>query len=497
MAVSLSLLTVFALALAGISVLPRRDAVAAPLASATPTASRVALVSTPAQQVIETTMTSDIGPGWRAASDLLWTGGTPFDSTCGRPPVDAALAANRVFDIPGRQVVVTVSAYSAGAGPVALKGWNDVISGCSGAVVSTSTTATPGAEALVAGLAAADSRPAVAVLFWRRGDIVASVTTVGASPAGLAEAAARVDGALLAPMGGRCVTISSALSDAGRSPWVAASVQGGAFTGLTTAVPVQVTPLPLPTPPAGVSAVPSTFVPTPVPSVSYPERPADPVWPAELPTPLATPVTPVRPSPAPAVTTYPSRLDDTVGPGCGWAFTGQVKPPFNEGQEALLAQSRAQQALADLAQGQQDWQAATLDYWEAVPLYQTQAQVFAAYAKTVQQVALAWDAISKQRSDYDLALAAYNAAVEARSQFFLDLAAAQAAYDAATAACQAQPSDSASPSDTPSPSAASPSSSASPTATPTCPPPIPQILTETPPPVPLVPTPPPDPRPTG
>jgi hypothetical protein len=257
-------------------------------------------------------------------------------------------------------------------------------------------------------------------------------------------------------------------------------------------VPVHVTPLPLPTPPAGVSAVPSAFVPTPVPSVSYPERPADPVWPAELPTPMEAPVTPVRPSAAPAATTYPSRLDDTVGPGCGWAFTGQVKPPFNEGQETLLAQTRAQQALADLALRQQDWQSATLDYWEAVPLYQTQVQAFAAYAKAVQQVALAWDAIAKQRTDYDTALAAYNAAVEARSQFFLDLAAAQTAYDDATAACQAQPSDTPTPSDT-----ASPSSTPSSTATATCPPPVPPILTQTPPAVPLPPTPPPDPRPTG
>lgn len=494
MAGALCVLTVVALSFAGISVLPRSEAAPAPSPSPTPSLSRVALVSTPAQQVIQTTLTADIGPGWRAASDLSWTGGTPFDSSCGRPAVDAALAATRVFDIPGRQVVVTVSAYTAGAGAVALKGWNDVIAACSGAVVSASATATPGAEALVAGLAAADSRPAAAVLFWRRGDVVASVTTVGTSPTGLAEGAARVDGALLAPMSGRCVNISSALADAGRSPWVATGFQGGAFTGLTTAVPVHVTPLPLPTAPAGVAGVPSTYVPTPVPSVSFPVRPADPVYPADLPTPMATPETPVRPSPAPSVTTYPSRLDDTVGPGCGWAFTGQVKPPFNEGQEAVLAQTRAQQALADLALRQQDWQTATLDYWEAVPLYQQQVQAFAAYASAVQQVALAWDTISAQRAAYDAALAAYNTAVEARTQFFLDLASAQAAYDAATAACQTLPTDSASPSDTASPSS---SPSASPTSTDGCPPVIPPILLETPPAVPLPPTTPPDPRPTG
>jgi hypothetical protein len=326
------------------------------------------------------------------------------------------------------------------------------------------------------------------------------VTVVGTSPVGLAEAAARVDGALLAPLSGRCADISSALADAGRSPWVAAGVQGapGAFTGLTTAVPVSVTPLPLPTPPAGVAAVPPTYVPSPVASVSYPERPADPVWPPELPSAIAVPEVPVRPTPEPATTTYPSRLDDAVGPGCGWRFTGQPKPPFNEAQEAVAAQARAQQALTDLATKQQAWQVATLDYWSRVPLYQQQAQAFAAYATAVQQVALAWDTIAKQRTDYDQALAAYNAAVEARTRFFVDLANAQTAYDDAVALCQAQPSDTPTPSDTATPTD-SPSASASPTSTATdgCPPPIPPILVATPPAEPVAPTPPPDPRPTG
>ncbi|MBI1378908.1 MAG: hypothetical protein GC157_15730 [Frankiales bacterium] len=501
-AVAFLALTVVGLGMFGISLQPRGETVTVPTSTPTPTVSRVALVRTPAQEVLASTLTGTVAPGWQPASDLSWSGGTPFDSPCGRPGVDAALTASRVFDTPGRQVVVTVSAYGAGAGAVALRDWNDVLSSCSGAQVTLRVAAAPGTEALAAGLAATGGKPAATALFWRRGDVIALVVSPGRSSVGLAADATTLDAVLLESLRSRCNVISSRLADASRSPWVATGVQGapGAFTGLTTPVPVTLPPVPTPSPPKGVTPVPDTYTPTPLPSVSYPERPADPVWPQDLPTPVPEPVVPVRPTPVPNVTTYPSRLDDLVGPGCGWAFTGQPRPPFDQAQEAVLAQSRAQQALSDLALAQQTWQVDTLTYWEDVPVYEQQAVAFAQYARAVAQVAAAWDAITAARTAYAAALQAYNDAVAARAQFFVDQADAQAAYDAAVAACQAAGSPTATASPTTS-ATASPTSSTSagpsPSTTPGCPPEIPQILLQTPPPEPTVPTPPPDPRPTG
>jgi hypothetical protein len=199
----------------------------------------------------------------------------------------------------------------------------------------------------------------------------------------------------------------------------------------------------------------------------------------------------------------PSRLDDPKGPGCGWAFTGQLAPPYDAANEATIARARAEQAQTDLVIKQQTWQSDLVSYWEAAPVYEQQAQVFAAYAASVNQVALAWDTITRARDTYAAQVAAYDAAASARVQFFNDQAAAQAAYDAAIASCAAF---TASPSPTPTPTPSdslspSPTDTATPTPTvtlpPGCPPTVPPILSQVPPTLPPIPVPPPDPRPSA
>jgi hypothetical protein len=137
-----------------------------------------------------------------------------------------------------------------------------------------------------------------------------------------------------------------------------------------------------------------------------------------------------------------------------------------------------------------------VSYWQQQPIYEQQAQAFLAYASTVQQVALAWDTITRQREDYAAAVAAYDAATVARSQFFSEQAAAQTAYDDALAACgpTTTPSPTPTPSDSLSPSPTG-TLSASPS-TPGCPPALPPILGQAPPTLPPIPAPPPDPRPS-
>jgi len=493
----LAVLTVLGITLMGVPLAPRPPAAVAatPTPTPTPSVDRVALASSPAQRVITTVLGPAATTGWTPAGIVAWTGGTPFDAPCGRPTADAVLSGSRVYDLGKSQVVLTVSAYAAGVGAVAMRDWSARLSACAGARVTVLPVLAPSPDAFLATLLPDAGRPGAAALFWRRGDVVAIVATASPDGRGLPALATRADPALAAALVGVGANPASTVADGVRSPWLARDQ----FTGLASPIPVTTKPSPTPAPPAGVTPVPATWSPAPLPSVSIPVRPADPVWPADLPSGFASPVPPSPLAPAPVQSLVPSRLDDPVGPGCGWAFTGQVAPPFDAATEAVLAQTRVAQAKQDLAAAQQAWQTEVVQYWQAVADYRAAAAAYTAYDAAVGQVARAWDRISAQRQAYADAVTAYNLAVDARQQFLLDQAAAQTAYDQAVAACPPvagtpAPSDASTPSAAPTPTAPAPSGEP---ATPGCPPPVPAILQETPPAVPPLPTPPPDPRPTG
>jgi hypothetical protein len=298
--------------------------------------------------------------------------------------------------------------------------------------------------------------------------------------------AAEVDPTLVKALTGVCANQASTVADAVRSPWVARDQ----FVGLASPVPVTMAPSPTPRAPSGVTPAPVGWSPTPLPSVSVPERPADPVWPDTLPAvQVGSPLPPSILAPAPTLSLVPSRLADPVGPGCGWAFTGQTGPAYDAGVEAVNAQGRVVQAREELSAAQQAWQTNVVQYWQQVGDYTTQADSYTGYAVAVRKVAVAWDRISAERTAYADAVTRYNEAAAAREQFLLEQAAAQTDYDDAVAVCLAAfPSATPAPSGSPSPSG---------TAAGDCPPPVPDILSQVAPTVPPLPTPPPDPRPTG
>ncbi len=489
-AVAFAVVTVLGLTLLGVPLLPRQTATAA-TPTPTPSASidRVSLATSPAQGVITRMLGPAVVAGWTPAGAMAWSGGTPFDAPCGRPSVDAVLSGARVYSIGSRQVVLTVSAYTAGSGAVAVRDWAARLGTCAAAPVRVSAPGAPTSDAFEATLSAAGGASGATAIFWRRGDVVAVIAVPAADAPGMPVLAAQVDPALVTALTGVCANQASTVADAVRSPWVVRDQ----FIGLTLPVRVTVAPSPTPVPPAGVTPAPVSWSPAPLPSISHPQRPADPVWPADLPT--GEPASPVPPTvllPAPTLSVVPSRIDDPAGPGCGWSFTGQLAPPFDARNEAAIAQGRVVQATEDLAAAQQAWQTSVVAYWQAVADYSAQATAYTAYAASVRDVARAWDRISALRTAYADAVTAYNAAVAAREQFLLDQAAAQTAYDDAVAVCQAV-----SPSATPTGSPTSTASPAGTPATPECPPPVPPILGQLPPPVPPLPTPPPDPRPSG
>ena len=491
-AVVFAVLTVLGLVALGVPLLPRQEAVAASATpTPTPTIDQVALASSPAQKAITTVLGPAPATGWLPAGAVAWSGGTPFDTSCGRPTTDAVLAGTRVYAIGKQQVVLTVSAFAAGAGAVAMRDWEARLAACPNAPVTVTHVAAPTSDAFVASVpavaaaAGGTAQPGATAIFWRRGDVVAVVAVPAAGARGMPDVASQLDPALVQALTGVCANQASTVADAVRSPWVARDQ----FIGLASPVPVAMAPSPTPRAPSGVTPAPAGWSPTPLPSVSLPVRPADPVWPDTLPaTQVVSPVPPSILAPAPTLSMVPSRLDDPVGPGCGWAFTGQNGPPYVAAAEAVAAQGRVAQAKLDMSVAQQAWQANVVQYWSQVAAYTTQADAYSAYAAEVRKVALAWDRITAERTAYASAVDVYNAAAAAREQFLLDQAAAQNEYDTAVALCEGI-----SPSTTPSPSA-SPSST-DPSVQ--CPPPVPPILSQVAPTVPPLPTPPPDPRPSG
>jgi len=491
-AVIFAVLTVLGLTALGVPLLPRQEAVAAGTTpTPTPSIDQVALGASPAQKAITTVLGPTPAVGWVPAGAVAWSGGTPFDTSCGRPTTDAVLAGTRVYAIGRTQVVLTVSTYTAGAGAVAMRDWEARLASCANAPVTVTHLAAPTSDTFVASVpagaatAGGTAQPGATAVFWRRGDVVAVLAVPVAGSTGLQAAAGQVDPAVVRALTGVCANQASTVADGVRSPWVARDQ----FVGLASPIPVTMAPSPTPRPPSGVTPAPVGWSPAPLPSVSLPVRPADPVWPDNLPaTQVGSPVPPSVLAPAPTLSLVPSRLDDPVGPGCGWAFTGQTGPPYDAAAEAVAAQGRVAQARADMSAAQQAWQSNVVQYWTLVGSYTTQADAYTAYAAAVRKVATAWDRITAERTAYSAAVDAYNSAAAARQQFLLDQAAAQADYDNAVAACVGV-SPSATPSLPVSPSPTDP--------TVQCPPPVPPILGQVAPTVPPLPTPPPDPRPTG
>lgn len=491
-AIAFPVVTVSGLLALGVGLGPRSTEEVAAVASASPRTT-ADLSARPAALVVESLLASP-PTGWTASAPAVDSASDPLLEGCDAVVPAGAATATRRFVAGGRGVAVTVTAYSAGVGPVAVSDRIERLASCQGITAGASSTLA-GVDAFVA-WRSSSTLPAVSVLGWRRGDVVVSVYAAGRNPEGLADRARALDARLLVALQGRCAAIDSTLADAARSPYV----QGVGFTGRIVPVPLVVDPLPTPD---GASAAPTL---APAPTISFPVRPADPVWPGDLPSPVAVPPLPADPGPEPTATAIPSRAADPVGPGCGWAFTGVTPPQFSEADEAARVESLASAARGQLLVSQDQWRQRVDAYRGEATAYDEELVAFLQYADAVRVVADAWDAITGARDLYQRDLAAYEAALLAVQQFVIDQESARVAYAAAVDACSpGTPTESPRPieplspsptaSDSPTPSATpSPTLTSSPTVT-GCPPVVPPILFEQPPAVPPSPIPPPDPTP--
>lgn len=488
---------------------PTRAAPAAAVASFT------AAASAPAVKVVDSLLAAQpagLPGGLGAASSVTGTVSPALALSCDRP-VAPVISHQRSWGAQsgalGSGITVTASAYSAGAGAEAMRAMREARAECRRGI-DVAPRDGAGVEALstVATVAGTPVRSVV----LRRGDVLVSVTGVRmAVPDELVgDLDHRLDALLAAP--GVCPNQQASAGDFARS-----LVAGNAYAGFegTSAVPYPST-----------GGLPTTVVPSAPISLDAPvtaTTPAEPYWPSSAPAPLASPTAPVPPSVYPTVTSIATPQADTVGPGCGWSFTGMHAPTFDDAAAQRTTSERAQAAVAAMQKAIDAYPDQALAYAAAWSAFEEQAASYAETNAQIAQVEATWAIIRQQQADYATALARYQADLKSYTDFSAEQAAALTAYQQALAECASvsavlppvatTPSDAGGGGRASSPRPATPTtpsiSSPSPAGTDSslaparmgaapahCPPVADPILTATPPISPVSPVPPPDPRPT-
>lgn len=424
------------------------EAVAAP----TPDVAESRLVSgvaTPADRVVASVLATDL-PGFDGWSETR-TRQVPSPSlSFGCDPKDglAPAAAGSLSLVSGggrgtESVTVTVRAYPAGGGSLALAGIASAATACTGAY----TTAAPvavGAESV--GVSSARA----ATVSWRRGDALVTVASEASARPGSLSAVVpvieRLDAALADALAGVCVEedtegkprATTAQVEAARSPYLDRAAYRGHFErvevgpvteGILLARERTFAP---PVDPAEVDL-------TPLVPVSRPTRPdpAPTTGPTALPRLLDVPSPPQRPRKPVIAGTVPRQIGDPAGPGCGWAFTAQ-RPPLHDAAAAEVEYERVfARTQTKITARFEQWQQDRAHFFEQWLAYSEARSAYEAYRLQVARVAQAWSVIDSARDDYYSALARWEAARTAVREFRTARRQAESEYDAAIAACEA------------------------------------------------------------
>jgi hypothetical protein len=365
------------LAVAGLPLLPEDPPAAPPPVPApSPPPSPPAPAATPADRVLDSTIGLAPEQLFGAAAEVLEPVSTPYSSPFARScdplpaataPVSARTRQARLERSTG--VTVQLWAYGAGQGAAALESLEEALSDC-GRVRVTSPEG-PGVERVLATSRAGDG---TAWLVVRRGDVLAAVGASdlsGAAPTGVTqEVAGRVDARLAERMAGLCAVQDATLADAARSPYGSLPYEPFAREVPVTAPEIPLEPLSPPVDPPSVSRPSPRAFPELAPYLggrdpenpdALPPRGSAPVLvdPDDIrpPSPLVRrrPVEPERPvQPREVIARLPE--PDRVGPGCGWHFTGQQPPAFDETALAAAAQRALDEARMELAAATARWQ---------------------------------------------------------------------------------------------------------------------------------------------
>ncbi|CAB4945447.1 unannotated protein [freshwater metagenome] len=523
LALSIPLALAVVLQAAGIPILPGGPSRTSEVAAAAAKAPLVVLGDSPATTTLAALLSSSPAPGWLPVSPADWAVGTPYDYACdlgASTGPRAVVSVQRTFTTGPRTATVSLYAYGAGAGASAYAEFARRLEQCPNreSTITIAPSAVNGAAALTGRVRLEGFPTAVSSVAWREGDVILEVHSATLGASALLVLASTIDSTATAALQPVCPALGSAVDEGARSPYVSRD----GYTGLVVGRDVSVPPIPEPAAPQGVTRRDSTVALEPPPAISLPtSTPTEPLWPP-LPTAPPTPVlpSPVSAQPTAAVAAVPQR--DDVGPGCGWAFTQQLAPAFNEEIAQQQASAQIATVTADLLAAQKRWAVDVVAYWTAASAYDRAIGPFRIYAAQVEKARTSWAELQLARDQYATALALWQQLVASRTTFVGAQLAASRDYEAALLLCaQATTSTSTPPASTSSASTSQPTSSPGPTTTPSptttpdptttpvplpspsltfsnpCPPVRPQILDQ---PIPtLAPPPlaPPDPRPTA
>jgi hypothetical protein len=472
---------------------------------------------------------------WTKNSSRITSPQEPFPFSCVPDVAHPGVSFAQGYGINGKSIQIVTGAYTAGLGALTIKQQFEKVSQCAGDTwIGTVPVTGLGTEAYSSTVTKGGN--ATKIITWRNGDVITYLLAQNNNTDVLNNATTFND-ALTAQLAPVCVDMGSKVEDAGRNVF-----SNQTFTGYLINDTVTIPQVPLPEavskptlPIFGTDLTPKGFtyknaiektpIPAPaqdVPTVDVPATPTYPVWPL-LPTAPEEPIAPKAPAATPPmVKNVPIVVKDDKGPGCGWAFMATASPNF-DAQAAEAKKTTDKTAATSLLRSEaSNWQKSILSYWKDYSSYSAKVKAWEDYAKKVDTVRVAWDAIAEQWKAYYTKLANYENSVKAHDSFVKEQSDAKAKYDKEVEICKvrddkkkadeeakakadADKAKTPSPSPTATPGAtASPSPSASPTASPspsseddkvTCPVEKPAIIDEKAPDVLPKPTEPADPRP--
>lgn len=296
------------------------------------------------------------------------------------------------------------------------------------------------------------------VRIWQRGDVLASLSTQSSADI------SATDSALRSALSNVCVNMSPSVEDAKRNP------NRSDYTAYTKSETVTIaasgTTIPSRTEVGTLSDSTSQSLPS---GLQGPPEPTPVTKPAALDYPGDEPLSKVVTVPA----------VDSVGPGCGWAFTDASAPVVDESAIDATAEKLKSQAKSDLEAAQAKWVKSATEFNEQYEDWATERDTWNAYAAELDSVHEKWSEQETLLANYQEALSEWTAQKKVRDDFIAAQEEARKDYEAQVAACSATssptPTPSATPASTPTPT---PTSSASSSSVQSCPATVPQILSQ-------------------
>jgi hypothetical protein len=300
--------------------------------------------TSPAASVVTTLLADLHQESGYVASDPSFATNDPLLAGCDTSTIPVAqIARSLTLSSTSLLVVANVDVYGAGLGALVIANTEASTSNCGGDYIQ--TTSPTGLDGFVAS-GTNVSGSSILEVTWRRGDVVISLY---AFPTGYQSAttatlalASELDAQLMPSMFSVCVNQNAPVSASSRNP-----TQSN-YRPFAMAVVV--------TPPANLTRPDLNLLYAKLPVVAPP--PAGSV--------IIAPTAPVAPTIAlTAVVRVPT--NDTIGPGCGWAFTAMRAPPVPSNTTPLSTQEAT--ALAQLKRKWAKWPATVTTYLEAKAVY--------------------------------------------------------------------------------------------------------------------------------